>query len=284
MNHSKKMKTQPSNYCRNMVLQFEKTLELKNSLRTSQPHFGLAMELAAQAKKFLLPPGGRLFDDKEFKALDDSEQLRLPFPVIALEFAQPIINAQDALVGMTLKSSKRIVFVVENDNWLTLLVVCWIDDQKSWVPFPCMASIPTTGYLDRTVKDADGRTPIRVKLENENMPVEDFADELGSLLCFLNSLQCANVNIEHPVSNKSGKKIKASLPFDSYHYLTIARQSGPGSGQADATGQTGGHRSPREHLRRGHIRRLEDRRIWVNAVVVNAGSAGSVAKSYIVGK
>ena len=45
---------------------------------------------------------------------------------------------------------------------------------------------------------------------------------------------------------------------------------------------SGHHRSPREHLRRGHIRRLADgRRIWVNAAIVGAGKGvGVVSKDY----
>lgn len=39
--------------------------------------------------------------------------------------------------------------------------------------------------------------------------------------------------------------------------------------------------SPREHLRRGHIRRLEDgRKFWINAAVVAAGNGGKIHKDY----
>ena len=102
--------------------------------------------------------------------------------------------------------------------------------------------------------------------------------ELLVPLHFLNALSCANVHVERDLPKKAGKKINSALPFDTYHVLTIDVP-----GHAGAVGSpTGGHRSPREHLRRGHIRRLEGgRRIWVNATVVAAGrGAGVVTKDY----
>ncbi len=45
----------------------------------------------------------------------------------------------------------------------------------------------------------------------------------------------------------------------------------------------GNHASPRMHLRRGHLRRLENKVIWVRPAMVNAGSnAGAVLKDYAV--
>ena len=46
--------------------------------------------------------------------------------------------------------------------------------------------------------------------------------------------------------------------------------------------RTGTHESPRQHLRRGHIRRLESGNIWVNACVVGNSEKGVIKKSYNV--
>ena len=68
-----------------------------------------------------------------------------------------------------------------------------------------------------------------------------------------------------------------ALPFDDYHVLTI---NVGGQGQREGAAN-GSHRSPREHLRRGHIRRLQDgRKLWVNATVVNPGVGAKVMKDY----
>src|SRR3990167_3851850 len=46
----------------------------------------LARSMHIHSVKFMLPPGGRIFDDNSFKGLDESLPLHLPFPTIALEY------------------------------------------------------------------------------------------------------------------------------------------------------------------------------------------------------
>ncbi len=73
-----------------------------------------------------------------------------------------------------------------------------------------------------------------------------------------------------------------ALPFDEYHVLTVAIPSAKASvnNQAESIGD---RHSPREHLRRGHIRRLQDsRKIWVNAAIINAGVGTKIHKNYAV--
>lgn len=272
------MTVQPLNYCRSMVKQFSQKLAIPNFPKENKQILSHAVDLALSSRKFILPSGGRLFDDKEYKALDETEPLRLPYPMIAMEYEQTIENDYDEAVGRTVKSSKRIAFARERDGFILIFVCCWHDAMGMWGPLPDEVLLPVTGYLDRTQKSADGRVAILAKLQNGVVPFEDFSDEVGSLLCLLNALQCSNVKIERSDPKATGKKIKTAFAFDSYHFLTIDAPKMP-TGSLTA----GGHRSPREHLRRGHIRRLESRKIWVNASVVGAGSAGRVLKDYIVG-
>lgn len=272
------MTIHPLNYCRSMVKQFTSSIAIPSFPLENKRMLSHAVDLAQSSKKFIMPSGGRLFDDKEYKALDETEALRLPYPMIAMEYEQTIENDYDEAIGRTSKSSKRIVFARERDDHIYIFVCCWLDSMGMWGPLPSEAAIPVKGYLDRSKKGLDGRVPICVQLQNQIVPLSDFGDEIGSLLCLLNSLQCSNVKIENHTPKAKGKKIKTAHAFDSYHFLTIDPPK-----QSSFTGSSGGHRSPREHLRRGHIRRLEDRKIWVNASVVGAGSAGKISKDYIVG-
>lgn len=271
------MTAQPLNYCRSMVKQFTTTMKIPSFPLENKRMLSHAIDLAASSKKFIMPSGGRLFDDKEYKALDENEVLRLPYPMIAMEYEQTIENDYDETMGRVAKSSKRIVFARERDGHIYIFVCCWVDSQGMWAPLPSEVALPVTGYLDRSNKSQDGRVLIRAQLQHQIMPLEDFSDEIGSLLCLLNSLQCSNVKIEHHAPRVTRKKIKTAHAFDSYHFLMIDAPK-----QSSGSGHAGGHRSPREHLRRGHIRRLEDRKIWVNASVVGAGAAGRVSKDYIV--
>lgn len=276
------------NYCRQLALHCRATLELELPSLDSDRRAILenVIDLHASSTKFLLPKGGRLFDDMHFRALDEYESLRLPYPCIALEYqaisgpGTPIYSDDQGPVfqdDSALIAPKRVVFAREFGDVIIVTAAFWAKEDHSWRVLPECA-LPKTGYLDRT-KELRGRTSIAAIFNCQMDMRTDYSDELGALLCFLNVLQCSNVHVERNEPKKAGKKIKAALPFDTYHILTIGSPGNAAGGYA-----TGGHRSPREHLRRGHIRRLADgRRIWVNATVVAAGrAAGVVTKDYAV--
>jgi hypothetical protein len=259
------------NYCRQMTKQFAKAIAIPSFPAMNRRVLSHAMDLAQASQKFLLPEGGRLYDDPEFRALDESEPLKLPYPFIALEYSRRGMSENE--YGE--KSTKTILLARERDDAIVVMPISWIDHMEMWGPLP-EAAIPRVGYLDRAMV-VDGRTAIKIGLVNDEIPVSDYADEIGALLCFLNVLQCKNVHVERSEPKTTGHKIKTALPFDAYHVLTIDVPGKIGDGAA-----TFGHRSPREHLRRGHIRRLADgKRVWVNATVVAAGrGAGVVTKDY----
>jgi hypothetical protein len=262
------------NYCRQMVKQFTNAIAIPSFPDENRRLLSHAIDLAQASQKFLLPEGGRLYDDQEYRALDEREPLNLPYPFIALEYTRRSYAANEE----GFKSTKSILFARQRDEAIVLMPVMWVDHMGIWGPAP-EAAIPRVGYLDRAAV-IDGYTAIKMHRADDRIPLSDYADEAGALLCFLNVLQCKNVHVKRSEPKKTGRKIKAALPFDAYHVLTIDFPGKTGAGSA-----TGGHRSPREHLRRGHIRCFADgRRIWVNATVVAAGrGAGVVAKVYAVG-
>jgi hypothetical protein len=249
------------------------------------------LDLHGASTKFLLPDGGRLLDDGEYKALDESQALRLPYPYIAIEYQsngndrtekEPIgyIDGKPKYEDDSFVSApKRVVFARERDDWIVITVAFWTKHDGLWRVLPECA-IPNVNYLDRT-NVVDGRVAIKFAVADQRFPLNDYMDELGALLCFLNVLQCTNVHIERSDPKKPNAKVKAALPFDSYHVLTIDSASGSRGGDSS---DSASHRSPREHLRRGHIRRLSDgRRIWVNAAIVGAGKiAGVISKDYAI--
>jgi hypothetical protein len=235
------------------------------------------LTLASLATKFILPPGGHLIEDNELRAIDESEPLKLPFRSVALEYHVPPTN--DGLLA----STKRIILAVEIENGIIVYCVSWIDEFKFFQPYPPIM-LDNSNYLRR--KDGNGGTPIIAFTSLDALNGGDGSSEAEMadcnyegrvLLGFINALACSNVGIQRSDPKSAGKKVKSALPFDTYHVLTIDMPSSQCGGSA-----TGGHRSPREHLRRGHIRRLGDgRRIWVNAAVVAAGrGAGVVTKDY----
>lgn len=247
---------QPLNFCRQIIKQDK-----------ADPLGGLAniADAAEKAVKFCLPDGGKIINDTELRGLDGDIELHLPFNLIALEY----LVSEEPEEG-EIKSSKRVVIAEEKEDKLDCEAAFWADASNKWMALHGF-SIPKTGYLFKE----DGK--IKLKVYTSAPVVADIQHELESLLDFINALQCSNVSILKEKGRKPSKSSKDALPFDDYHFLTIARTEVSGASQV--TG--GSHRSPREHLRRGHIRRLPTgKKVWVSATVVCAGQGGKVKKDY----
>ncbi|MGN8190915.1 hypothetical protein [Burkholderia ubonensis] len=109
----------------------------------------------------------------------------------------------------------------------------------------------------------------------------DASDEVTMAVQACSVLNCANVEtIDVSPSRAANAKraAKGKPPFFTYKVLQVSAERSP---KAASSGGT--HGSPRMHLRRGHLRRLEGRVVWVRAAMVNAGSsAGVVAKDYTI--
>jgi hypothetical protein len=233
--------------------------------------------LHASSVKFLLPDGGRLYDDKELRALDTSIPLHLPYPCIALEYVATglrFIPGQNE-VNSTV-APKRVCYAVETESDIRITIAFQCVGDEDWLVLP-ECYLDKVNYLNREKLDGSGRYPILGRFSDPRIPLTDYSDEVGALLCFLNVMNCSNVHVDRSEPKHAKKHVKSALPFDTYHILTIGTPV-----QAGTVSISGGSRFPREHLRRGHIRRLSDgRTIWINATVVAAGrGAGKVTKDY----
>lgn len=267
------------NYCRQMVKQYRDML--------AEPDFSgdgkrlrHVIDLANASQKFLLPKGGRFLDDTEFKALDNESPLRLPHEFISLEWLEDRPGDAYGNIREDISSCpKRVLLARTDDTAIRCTPNVWWQNHGIWTPLDDIG-LPTTGALLDVENGARRIAPLYTSQWQISL-VSDYIDELTVLLSFLNALQCSNVHIERSLPKNPDRRVKSALPFDTYHILTIDVPSRAGYGAA-----TGGHRSPREHLRRGHIRRLSDgRRIWINATVVSAGrGAGVVTKDYAIRK
>jgi hypothetical protein len=259
---------QAMNYCRQMTPTFEHAIRVlaENTDEKSialRDEYMSALKMAQAANKFTLPTGGRVIVDYELRGLGNME-LRLPFRTVALEY--PV--ASDG------RMQKHVVLAEEQDDRIVMQYVIGFEGDD-WIPAG-RVHMPRTNYA----KDCGGYFYPEILVEDTECP-EDFALAPAiALLSFLNALACSNVHIDKLPARKTNKK-RRGLAFDEYHVLMI-----------DVPGHANGHRclgvesgrSPREHLRRGHIRRLQSgARIWVNAAVVNAGKGlRGVSKDYAV--
>ena len=110
----------------------------------------------------------------------------------------------------------------------------------------------------------------------------DSRDEVQTVVQACSVINCANVTtaeVSAPAALNKKRQEKGKQPFFSYTVLQLSderREAGKG-------GASGSHASPRMHLRRGHLRRLESKVVWVRPAMVNAGSnTGVVLKDYAV--
>lgn len=259
---------QAMNYCRQMTPTFEHAIRVlaestdEKSIALRNEYMS-ALEIAQAAKKFTLPTGGRVIVDYELRGLGDME-LRLPFKTVALEYPVPSDG----------RMQKHVVLAEEQDDRIVMQYVIGFEGDD-WIPAG-RVHMPRTNYA----KDCGGYFYPEILVENPECPEDLALEPAVAIISFLNALACSNVHIDKLPARKTNKK-KRGLAFDEYHVLTI---DVPGNVHGHGSNGDGSGRSPREHLRRGHIRRLQSgMRVWVNAAVVNAGKGlCGVSKDYAV--
>ena len=114
----------------------------------------------------------------------------------------------------------------------------------------------------------------------------DTAFATMSVLYLCEALSCSNVStrILEAVDLRVNRKRVAKGKLPLYETKLLVVPSKPYSNKEDAEDPDGIKRnSPREHLRRGHIRRLDEhRRIWINSCVVGNHNDGRIDKTYLV--
>ena len=112
--------------------------------------------------------------------------------------------------------------------------------------------------------------------------LKDVSQEVGAVFELLEALTCRNVSTitREKISPKiNARRARAGkVPLYETKVLVIDRE-----GEAPVSPRHHGDRhGPRQHLRRGHIRRLPSGNIWVNSCLVGAGNQGYIDKSYAV--
>lgn len=260
---------QPLNFCRQVIKQFRETGSLGGWADIGTTNAVETVNAAEKAVKFCLPDGGKIINDTELRGLDGGIELHLPFNLIALEF---IVTAPPE--EGRFRSSKRVVIAEEKEEFLECRALFWADDHNQWRALPDF-DIPKKDYMFKQ----DGSLMLR--LNTLAITLSDVQQEVEVLLDFINALQCSNVDITKEKGRKNNKSTKNPLPFDDYHFLTITRSEDATTSASGVGPGARSHRSPREHLRRGHIRRLPTgKKVWVSAAVICAGQGGRVHKDY----
>lgn len=220
-----------------------------------------------QAQHFTLPEGGRLFDDG-LRGLDtDLHAARLPFPAITLSFADGA--RRTLVVAQELHEANR--------NTIVVRVAVDTGNGEGWGFYPCVAQPEQRnddGSIGWSCFDSIGS-------RLDRSPMHEAVMSAGrSVLELVEALSCNNVSSEiveriDPAVNARRRR-QGKLPM--YEVRRLVVKVGDVTHAIGAP--VGDRNGPREHLRRGHIRRLPDgRKTWVQACVVGSRTLGVVRKS-----
>ena len=271
--------------------------------------------LLNDAIKFELPESGIVIDrDKSLNTLGPAD-MRLPFPIIALEY---VMGSNIFLTPDMFPARKRIALCIDyeknKNNQICqlaarhypqfdevggiIVVPCYYSENNSRWQTTWDACVipnePLSGHSKFVISD-----PTRTILSNlyllpfpllqeltwiPHNPMTNIYDEVMATVTLIMALSCDNVTLEdHPAPAPLNKK-RVRTGKQSFHgYKTlIAITPGRHTTRDNSTTTITG-RTVRTHIRRGHIRRLPDsRRIWIEQCIVNKGKENPIKRVYRV--
>lgn len=178
--------------------------------------------------------------------------------------------------------------VDEEDGTVQFFLARKVDDGVLWQAFArypggyARALVSTFVYLDgRGCLNKKENEVTASSFEELSEGEQEVIKSMHTMAAAVEVFSCCNVTtIENqPPKFINAKRVaKGKVPFFSYRTLHITLDaSEPKDGKGCGT-----HAGPRLHLRRGHIRRLADRRVWVRSSIVGDKSKGLAEKDYRV--
>lgn len=300
LNHSAKA----SHYLR------EKLAESKHTMAGADDQYiQWVCDQLDNAQKFVLPKGGKFLEDT--KASEYLELMRLPFHVVSLEFCIDTDTAirrdadvEDSIqrISLCLSPSSPVLkklktiyplqFLDDNQGFYVIPIFCL--SSQHWVVMPFIFFVgqgsigqvlPSKGFYTqpfeidymlgmqgyRLAESQQGLSAMMEMIKN------DSRDEIDVAMNFALSMNCSNVEAEFvraSTSVNSKRKKKGKEIISDFHILNL-KTNAP---QALKSGSGNSGAKKRQHVRRGHIRRLKDKAIWINSTLI--GTENPVKKIY----
>jgi hypothetical protein len=246
------------------------------------------------AQVFLLPEGGLVFHDERFEKYEPAH-LRLPYPFVAMEIVGcRVLNNGGPVVVLCIQIPEsqfgRMYTALDADQIESAIASFVLMSETGcewWSPVVEVASVRLKDGAKRLISRICAEASFRALTKGNESHYADLSRGAEKTCAFVQpildqflcALECKNVRVEDfpPPPKLQAKRLRSGkLPLVTYKVLTLDAEPKV----VGAVG-TGTNASPRTHLRRGHIRRLPNGNIWVNATVVK-GSNGLVLKDYRV--
>lgn len=278
--------------------------------------------LMNQAVKFILPEWGRVFNEDEWKLVENQRfPSRLPYPVIAVEFPCTYnMGYSEVIKNREVPSSKRIALAAEYEAIIALcpdllgpivegnphpqkegfyvFPVCYADPAEVWTPPPSAMFMPRVGMIgDEELMQARMGTICVLPLgresytyypeeERQSRAARDVADEALAITHLMIALSLDKGRHETlPAPEKLNRKRvkKGKVPLFEYKVLDIVADVLHQPKESTHERSSSHHASPRMHNRRGHLRRLASgQTTWVRNAIIGKPSRGRVIKDYAV--
>lgn len=270
---------------KNYAAQAEYGLIKSKHFLTSKEHQNVQQDISGKIKDcvhFAIEDGGEIFND-DYKAIKGTK-INLPFDKITIEWYE---NTIDNFKSDRSVSTKKIAIAHQYEHIIKVYSCAYLDDYDCWFAMPFCSSINCDWEIGSELKNEDTNimTATEILAESNidiNAGLGDMGNAVIAVMELVEALSCKNVEqtVYQEVSKTNAQRIKSGkLPIYETKILTIKASEPKLSKQGISTGT---HASPRQHLRRGHIRRLETSNIWVNACVVGNKENGIINKSYNV--
>lgn len=246
-----------------------------------------AADHIASAEHFSISsPGGKLIND-DFKGLIDTTN-RLPFKSITIEVISADTNEKILILATEETNPSEI-----DGRAIIGISFRKLGIENMWVPYPYAVIMPTQAVTEIGRYSGHAIPFLQEYLYYKKTELsqfdkkhhEEFAEATGATILELcEALSCNNVftKIKRRASERQNKKReKKGLPpiyETKLLMITIPRKKTKSSSSNSNT-----RNSPREHLRRGHIRNHPHKgKIWINSAVINPGHYGRIDKDYCI--
>jgi hypothetical protein len=258
---------------RNYAAQAEKALKELLLEQTGIAHETMHLDISAvqKAQHFAIPDGALLLNTKGPGILN--VKLKLPYPAITIEYYLPK------------EQYKMIVIAIEENDEIYCRLMLY-SKSHGWLYIPVGLHIgPNDGMVKEGFKSSDSYAKgFEDSYKNISKEIVSFYRKAISIpiVEFLEALSCHNVYTE-PLAvideKKNERRIKqGKVPLYETKILVVDTKPK----EVDPNWKGGSHASPRQHLRRGHIRRYATHNIWINNTIVGKSENGKIDKSYAV--
>lgn len=265
---------------KNLAAQAERGLRLQAGLQVKFSETAAYCDMCANhiagSVHFAVPDGGKIFNDGLMGL--HGMPLRLPFPSITVEFSP--VPGKKTLIMVFQEETKIMVNYAQPSPL----------DPATWLPSSAVTRLPdleTFSPEEFTKSEIEYQImapEIWSKLEQKtrDATIRECMSAGVTILELLEALTCRNVQLvnHQEASPVNAKRVKeGKLPIYETRMLVVDTGVDPGG---TVRTDRGTHASPRQHLRRGHIRRVPGGNIWVNSCVVGDPNKGVIDKSYRV--